>query len=296
MAANPRATQVALVVSKACMYVCYLDEAGCTGALPSPNTQIQPVFVLGGVFIEESKIQSMTHDLLALKRRFFPNRLPETALYHDWMAAEIKGADLRRHARSTNRNDRRFSYYIIAESLKILNELNAKLVCRVYAKQIGHPFDGSAVYTSTVQSICTAFQNFLISKCSRGIVIADSRNKGKNANVSHSIFTQRFRAAGDPYSALLEVPTFGHSDNHAGLQMMDFICSALLFPITAQVCMARHLLDHTHNSPLYLKLRARFGQDIKNLQYRYQDGKGNWHGGIKLVDPQNLYNAKVLFA
>lgn len=278
------------------MYVCYLDEAGCTGALPSPNTPIQPVFVLGGLFIDETKIQSMTHDLLVLKQRFFPNRLPSKALYHDWMAAEIKGADLRRQARSTSRNDRRFSYAVISDGMRILKALDAKIVCRVYAKQIGQPFDGSAVYTSTVQSICTAFQNFLDAKGSRGIVIADSRNKGKNANVSHSVFTQRFRAAGDPYPGLLEVPTFGHSDNHAGLQMMDFICSALLFPIAAQVCMSAHLVDHTHDSPHYLDLRSRYGQDIKDLQYRYQDNAGYWRGGITLIDPNNMYNATVLFA
>ena len=37
MAANPRATQVALVVSKAYMHVCYLDEAG---SVVSAGTEI----------------------------------------------------------------------------------------------------------------------------------------------------------------------------------------------------------------------------------------------------------------
>ena len=78
------------------MHICYLDEAGCTGALPSADTQIQPVFVLGGLFVEETKVRSMTHELLALKQQFFPNLLPENTLYHDWMAAEIKGAEMTR--------------------------------------------------------------------------------------------------------------------------------------------------------------------------------------------------------
>ncbi|MDR3056184.1 MAG: DUF3800 domain-containing protein [Zoogloeaceae bacterium] len=279
------------------MHICYLDEAGCTGALPSADTQIQPVFVLGGLFVEAAKVQSMTHKLLALKRRFFPNLLPANAHYHDWMAAEIKGADIRRKARSTSRNDRRFACCLISAGLDILKQHDARMVSRVYVKPIGNPFDGAAVYTSTVQSICAAFQNYLATHGSRGIVIADSRNKGKNANVSHSIFTQRFRAAGDPYPALLEVPTFGHSDNHAGLQMMDFLCSALLFPIAAQVCASAHLTDKTHVSPHYLTLVEKYGHDIKDLQYRYQEEMtGHWRGGITLIDPVNKYNATRLFA
>lgn len=275
------------------MHVCYLDEAGCTGAMPNNNSPIQPVFVLGGLFVEESKIFPMTHDLLALKQRFYPNLLPAKSLYHDWMALEIKGSDLRRKARSTNRNDRRFSYQAIAAGLKILKDADAKVVAHVYSKGIGKPFVGSSVYTSAVQSTCIAFQHYLNSSSSRGILIADSRNKGKNANVSHSIFTQRYSTAGDPYPALLEVPTFGHSDNHAGLQMMDFICSALLFPIAAEVVMSQHLTDKTHVSPYYLKLRERFGQDIDNLQYHYSDKKRK-RQGIQLHDPINKFNPSVL--
>lgn len=276
------------------MYICYLDEAGCTGALPSANTAIQPIFVLGGIFVAEAAIRPLTLDLLALKRRFFPNLLSATSLHHDWMAAEIKGSDLRRKARSSNRNDRRFAYGVISAGLAILKAHDVQMASRIYAKPIGGSFNGSAVYTSTVQSICSVFQAYLDSKQSRGIVIADSRNKGKNANVSHSIFTQRFRSAGDPYPSLLEVPIFGHSDNHAGLQMMDFLCSALLFPIAAEVCMSAHLVDKTHVSPHYLTLKTKYGSDIKDLQYRYQDPKGCWRGGLTLIDPMNKFAAKNL--
>ncbi|HBX40805.1 DUF3800 domain-containing protein [Vibrio sp. 1733] len=277
------------------MHICYLDEAGCTGALPSSNTQIQPVFVIGGLFIEESQIPSMTQDLLALKRRFFPNLLPAATLHHDWMKAEIKGADLRRKARSNGRNDRRFSYSVVTETLDIIQRHDGRIVSRIYAKPINDLFNGTSVYTYSVQSICSTFQNYLEEKESRGIVIADSRNKGKNASVSHSIFTQRFRAHGDPYPGLLEVPTFGHSDNHTGLQLIDLVCSSLLFPIAAEVCMSAHLTDRTHLSPHYLELRRRFGANLKSLQHRYQDDNGRWHGGVTLSDPINRFSATQLF-
>lgn len=277
------------------MHICYLDEAGCTGALPSADSSIQPVFVLGGVFIAQSQLRSATEQLLHLKQRFYPKLLPSHTLYHDWMAAEIKGSELRKKARSTSRNDRRFAYAVMDAMLLIMENVNACIAARVFIKEIGTVFNGSAVYTSTVQNLCTTFQNYLDANQTSGIVIADSRNKGKNANVSHSIFTQRFRAAGDPYSALVEVPTFGHSDNHAGLQLMDFVCSSLLFPIAAQVCCAEHLTEQTHLSNNYLALKERFGRRLENLQHRYRSADGLWHGGITLVDPVNRRNATYLF-
>ena len=276
------------------MHICYLDEAGCTGALSSPNAPIQPVFVLGGLFIDESRLRTLTDDFLHLKQHFFPNLLQPGALYHDWMAVEVKGSEVRKSARSTSRNKRRAAYTFLTKALNLLESHGAKFAAKAYVKPIAGPFDGPAIYTSTVQSICTSFQRFIADAGSRGIVIADSRDKRKNANVSHSIFTQRHRAAGDPYPNLVEVPTFGHSDNHAGLQMIDLLCSALLFPIIAQGCCAQHVLDQTHVSPYYDNLAARFKTRIRALQYRYQDDFGRWRGGLTLADPMNLKSAAAI--
>ncbi|MFT3849902.1 MAG: DUF3800 domain-containing protein [Propionivibrio sp.] len=277
------------------MYICYVNEAGCTGALPDSLSSIQPVFTLVGLFIKQTHVRSITNQWIQIKQRFFPNLLPTGAPYHNWMTAEIKGADLRRSARSSRRNDRRFAYGVIGEGLKLLENHGAMICGRVYVKPIGDGFDGAAVYGATVQGISEVFQKFLEEKNARGLMIADSRNKPKNANVSHSIFTQRYRAGGDPYERLIELPTFGHSDNHAGLQLTDLICSALLFPIAAEVCCSRHLADHTHCHANYLNLRTRYGEQIKNLQYRYQGANGWWHGGLKLIDPLNSYRPPVLF-
>jgi hypothetical protein len=49
--------------------------------------------------------------------------------------------------------------------------------------------------------------------------------------VSHSIFTQKFKAEGDQYPRVLEMPTFGHSNNHVGIQIADLLASALLYPM-----------------------------------------------------------------
>lgn len=277
------------------MYVCYVDEAGCTGALPDKHSAIQPVFTLAGLFVPQTAIRAMTNDLITLKQRWFPSLVPAGSHYHDWMIAEVKGSDIRRKARSAARNDRRFAYGVIQDAMNILSKHDAKMVGRVYIKPIGGAFAGVSVYSSAVQRICTDFQHFLGSKQTRGVVIADSRNKAKNSPISHSIFTQSYSAHGDPYPSIVEVPTFGHSDNHAGLQLTDIICSSLLFPIAAEVCCRPHMADMTHCHEQHATLRTRYGTALKDLQYRYCTQGNQWHGGISLSDPINRFKASVFF-
>ena len=126
-------------------------------------------------------------------------------------------------------------------------------------------------------------------------MIADSRNKAKNANISHSVFTQWYSLAGNPYPNLIEVPTFGHSDNHAGLQLSDMLCSALLFPIVAERCCLPYMVDQTHCHAQHATLRTRYGQALRALEYRYQQA-GAWCGGVHLSDPLGGRRAPDLFA
>lgn len=55
-------------------------------------------------------------------------------------------------------------------------------------------------------------------------------------------------------------------------------------------------IDLTQVSPHYANLQTRYGERIKNLQYRYQDAAWKWRGGITLIDPMNKLNATSLFA
>lgn len=278
------------------MYICYIDEAGDTGGLPDTGSAIQPVFTLAGLFIARQNISQLTTDWIQLKRRFYPHLVPPSSHHHEWMRAEVKGSDLRRMARSSSRNDRRFAYGVIQGALDLLDTYDAKVVGRVYIKDLGKDFNGTSVYSSTVQQICADFEHFLKSKNLLGAVIADSRNKAKNSNISHSVFTQTYSASGSPYPSIIEVPTFGHSDNHAGIQLADIICSALLFPIAAEVCCLPHMKDLTHCHSYHANLRARYGVRLKNLQYRYEVQPRFWYGGISLSDPIYNKRATALFS
>lgn len=47
------------------MHFCYVDEAGCTGNLPSLTSNIQPLFVLCGLIVAESVAPELTKDFFS---------------------------------------------------------------------------------------------------------------------------------------------------------------------------------------------------------------------------------------
>ncbi|MEK7674336.1 MAG: DUF3800 domain-containing protein [Verrucomicrobiota bacterium] len=277
------------------MVVFYVDESGCLGTLVSANSPIQPVFALGGVILKQERLTEFTLDWLHLKERFFPKMQIPNSDFLDWIAVEIKGAELRKRIREGPRDPRRHALGFMDKFLDLLERHDARLLGRLYVKSIGTPFNGRAVYTSAVQSLAADFQSFLAAGQGDGLIILDSRNKPKNTNVSHSVFTQKFRAAGDAYNRLVEMPVFGHSDNHAGIQAADMICSAFLFPMAAYVYCQGHV-NNIHVHLQYYRIRDLFGERLKRMQFRYQDANQWWRGGITVSDGIGHQAGGVLFA
>ena len=159
-----------------------------------------------------------------------------------------------------------------------------KLKKRIWVKGIGAPFDPTPVYTSSIQGICSYFDHYLGQIDDSGICIADGRQQFQNVRVSHSVFTQKF-AVEPRYRQLIELPTFGHSDNHAGLQLCDIVCSGLLYPIACFAYCTGHVAN-AHVQPRAADLRQRYGTQLKALQYRYADPtRGNrYQGGLVVAD------------
>ena len=277
------------------VHICYIDEAGCTGKLPSATSPIQPIFVIGGIILDQSRIISTTLEYINLKRRFYPNIVPNKSQYLEYMLAEIKGSETRRRAISNARRQSRHALRFLDHFLHLLETQQAKIFCRLYVKGIGAEFYGKAVYTAAMQSLCQTFQNFLEDQGSTGILIADSRNKRLNTIVSHSIFTQKFKVSGDRFNRILELPTFGHSENHAGLQLADLLSSALLFPIAAVTYCFGHVTN-VHVNLRHRVLRQQFGVRLKALQYRYEDHDGRWRGGITVADAIGRRSSALMFS
>ena len=277
------------------MQLCFIDEAGDLGALrdpPAPNDQ--PVLVVAGLFFGADRLAALTDDYLDLKHRFFPNLNYPSIRRLDRVLPEIKGAELRKHATRGNARQRRLAVGFLDHIVGLMRRHEARVVARTSVKAPGSPFKATAVYTSSIQAICTYFDHHLAELDSHGLCIADSRSKSKNLRVSHSIFTQKFGSASN-YRRLVELPTFGHSDNHAGLQICDIVCSALLYPIACYAYCTGHV-NNVHVQSGAAQLRRRYGQQLKEMQHRYYDVEAGRHvGGVVVSDHLSQRSGALMF-
>ncbi len=265
-----------------------MDEAGCLGVLPSSTSNVQPVFCLAALIIPQKNLLDITHEFLTLKREFNPNYAQNLNHDLDLILYEIKGSNIRSDIKSSSRNKSRRSIGLIDKTLRILEKYECKLLARGFIKEPGGSFESNSVYTSSVQSICLDYNHFLDSVDSTGIIIADSRKKAQNNKVSHSIFTKKFKQSGDEFPRILEMPVFGHSENHAGLQISDWVVSSLLFPIMSYVYCSEYV-NNIHVNPKYKVIKDNFVDRLKGLQYRYKTkdpntGKDCYKGGITVSD------------
>lgn len=265
------------------MLVCYVDEAGDTAPNPAARSSIQPVFVLAAVIFPQIRMHDVTLGFLQLKTRYFPEAKPTKSRHFlDSVMSEIKGADLRKNIRVGKRRLLRLTVGFLDRILELVERNHGRILGRVHIKGLAHPINERALYTYSVQDICSGYQRLLAVEDTVGIVLADARTKRQNSQVTHSIFTRKFSLAGDPYDRILEMPSYGHSENHVGLQLADLLCSALLFPMAAYAYCSDHLTNlHVH--PAYEILSERYGDRLKRLQFRYQSRNGD-HGGITVCD------------
>lgn len=238
--------------------------------------------VILGLIVDTASIPALTREFLTLKRRHFPGRFHgDRALDH--ILREVKGSEILQMNRSSSRNKRRQADIFRSELLDIVESHKCLLVARVWIKEAGRKMSPDASYCYAVQDISSHFNQFLTSRDETGAVIADGRSHQTNRAVAHSIFTQKWRSAGDRYPSLCDVPLFAASDNHAGLQIADMVASTLVFPMAASAYCPRRP-GNAHSSTRYDSVRHGFGSRLKALQYRYKDDSGRWRGGLVVSD------------
>ncbi len=278
--------------------ICYIDESGCTGSLPHATSNVQPVLVVSGLFLDRDRLADITRDFLALKARLFPKYKPAskttTRSHHlDRMLQEVKGAEVRKHAAASSRRKSRHAIGLLDQLVRLLVRYDARFVSRVWIKPIGGDFRGASRYPLSIQDICSSFQNYLEQINDSGIVVADSRFPAQNRNVAHSIFTQKFQLAGDPYHRIAEMPTFGDSQNHAGLQICDLLTSAVIEPLAVKAYCEGHVTS-IHVRSGYSQLQ-RFTTPLRGLQHRYREPTGRWRGGVTVSDGIGKRSGKLFF-
>ncbi len=276
------------------MKILYLDEAGDLKSLPATPTSNtdQPVFVLGGILVGYARLDSLTNDFLHLKRRFFPRLNYRSASQLDAVLPEIKGVDLRRNTLG-NRNLRRHTFGFLDKMFDLLEANNVAMTARIWIKPLAHTLRSTSIYTASVQRLYDVYDHYLTTQEDYGLCLLDSRTKGLNVPVAHSIFTQKFKTS-PKYPRIVELPGFVHSDNHAGIQLADILCSALLASIAGQTYCSGHV-HNIHADPGYALMKQRYGVRLKALQYRYPDATGKWRGGITVSDGIAQRSSALMF-
>jgi hypothetical protein len=274
------------------MHFCYLDESG--GAEPPDASRAAtPVMVLLGLMVDAARVPALTRDFLALKRQHFPG-LFTTGPALDHIKVEVKGSDLLHMTRDRSRDRRRQASRFRTELLDLTTAHGCHILGRVWVKEPGKSLDPDATYSYAVQDISRHFSQYLQWRASEGLLIADGRGHHRNVGTAHSIFTQKWRTAGDPYPSMAEVPLFAESNNHAGLQLADLLASSLVFPM-AVAAYGVQGAGSVHSSPRYDEVRQSFGRQIRNLQYRYRDETGRWRGGLVVSDKAQHRPGSLLF-
>jgi hypothetical protein len=277
------------------MQIGYIDDAGELGAMPvTPRPNDQPVFALGMLIVEQVRLGAIVPEYLQLKRNYFPGLIPPGSEFLDAVKAEIKGADLRRDVANGARNKSRHARRFLGEVFSLCERAKLRLVCKVTIKAPGGAVNQQAVYTSSCQSLMQTFDHHLTISSTEGFVIADSRNHGLNVPVAHSIFTQMFSSKAAHYPRIMELPTFGHSENHVGVQICDLLLSAIVVPVAAHTY-CTGVISNVHVKPGYAGLKAEFATRLKEMQHRYQDGEGKWRGGITVNDGIGKRSSSMMF-
>lgn len=275
--------------------VCYIDEAGCTGVLPTATSSIQPVLAITALFVNHAEIRQLTKDFIALKMKFFPGMFAKINHDLDALMIEIKGAEIKKVLRRGDIKKVQHHQKFLDAIFALLEDRNVRLVSRIWIKGIGQRFDGRAIYTTTTQHIAAMFQNHLSSTGDHGVMIADFRVPQSNAYIAHSVFTQKHKQGvrGDAFPSLVETATFGISDNHAGLQLADLITSAVIYPIATNVY-CTGIVKNCHVDPMDTTIRRRYKKRLKRLQFTTsRQGKNLF--GITVNDPHRALTALEIF-
>jgi hypothetical protein len=233
-------------------------------------------------------------EYLALKRQHFPGLAPRSGHLLDWGRVEIKGAEIRRMARSPDRAERRHALIFLGEVLDLLENHNARIFGRVWVKAIGPPINRESMTAVSVQTTCETFQDMLRDGGDDGLMVIDSSSPQLNAALSHSVFTQKFKATGDSYDRVVEMPVYGHSENHAGLQLADLVGSGFLFPMAAHAYCSGHVTS-VHVNQRFAKIGQQYGARLQSRQYRYYDRNGARRGGVTVADALTHRPGSYLF-
>ena len=287
------------------LYFCYLDETGSDLGTPVVGSDSPPIFVVAGIVIPAGGVAQMTREFVAAKREYDPERFEDIPA-SERAREEVKGHKMFRVLAKGGGKQQAAAVAFLHETLDIVARLDGGLVGRFQVKVAGERFNTNAVYASSVAEIAGNFQKFLEARRARGMIWCDSRRYrdwdvakvcpdcGKrvifcerkdeplNIPISRAVFAKKFGGEKDALPDVAEAPAFVNSENHAGIQIADLLCSALIGPIAA----AHYRPESSRADPRALELRDRdgFGERMNKMQLRVQDDSGVVRGALTSGD------------
>ena len=275
-------------------HICHIDESGDFGRLTSASPHVQPVLAVVGLIVPESKLAQMEKEFLNLRKTSEFLQSSRILLKLNGFPSEDKGKDLRVALKSDGMDWRpgesrqTGALSVLGLALDLLERAEARVAGCVHVKPINQAFSGKNAYVSSVLSIAANFHSILEfghpeepreQLQMEGRIICDDQRGGKPA--VHQHFDRRkFRR-----------PEFENSQKRAGLQLADWLCSAIIAPMAATTCFNRADLPQSkHVNDLYLSLNegenSPWGR-LTRMQFPFADDNGARQPGI-LVDPPEL--------
>ena len=263
-------------------HICHIDESGTPLELLSPDDpNSQPALVVVGLIVPEGALAQMEEGFLNLRRRINPGGIPE---------GENKGKGLSKSLRHPSPRRQNFALSVLGEALGLLESAEARVAGQIRVKPIGAKIDGEADYVRAILSIAANFHRILEEEKSRGRIICDGRRPGQNAAVERDFLAWKIRDGDDAYPRLPNPLVFERSENQAGIQLADWLCSGIIAPLASTVLFGESLPNSSHVHGNFLLLKR--GENspwarLMRMQFPFVDDDGQQQPGI-LVNPERF--------
>ncbi|MEJ7784720.1 MAG: DUF3800 domain-containing protein [Solirubrobacteraceae bacterium] len=280
------------------MLWCFVDESGSAELLNAVSDPGTPVFVIGGVIIDHARLPSLTRDWVRLKqaRTGAPAVSMAAAL-----ATDTKGARVRRNLFvSSSKAERSNAFAFIDDFLSLLERHEVQILGTVWLKELREGLSEQETYAVSVQRLAQDFHARLASERRRGLMVLDARSAHKDRQVIEAVFNDKYLTATsrtdrlrDELPNLMDLPHLGHSNYSFGLQLADYVVSALIFPLAATAYRASWIANR-HVDHGFGALRYGFGARVEALQYRYRAQTGR-RGGFVVGPAGRGHDSRLLF-
>ena len=269
-------------------HTCFIDESGDRRGLLSEarRSQAQPVYVVLGLIMSDAALAEITPEFVEIRKSVSP------------VESEVKGNKLRGDIKqSLGSGIGPAGFVALKAALQLLDRADIRVTGRVSVKPTEKNFDGNGAETRALEFIVENFSRFLQKEKVEGGIVFDSRGSGPDSKENKQVERAMQKAPGFSRPGLRK-PTFSRSEDCIGLQLADWICSALIAPPAATAycdgCARLRGSPHIHEN--YLQMRDQYGGDwLWRRQLRFQTGgKPRW--GLEVDDPRGRSSALLFRA